>query len=62
VALDDVRQQTIRNTKFIAEKEPDARLKNQDEMRAIAEDPKKSYGFMMGSSMIAGLRTANALD
>jgi 3-(3-hydroxy-phenyl)propionate hydroxylase len=62
VALDDVRQQTIRNTKFIAEKDPDARLKNQDEMRAIAEDPKKSYGFMMGSSMIAGLRTANALD
>jgi 3-(3-hydroxy-phenyl)propionate hydroxylase len=62
VALEDVRQQTIRNTKFIAEKDPDARLKNQDEMRAIAEDPKKSYGFMMGSSMIAGLRTANALD
>lgn len=62
VALEDVRQQTIRNTKFIAEKDSDARLKNQDEMRAIAEDPQKSYGFMMGSSMIAGLRTANALD
>ena len=62
VALEDVRQQTIRNTKFIAEKDPDARLRNQNEMRAIAEDSRKSYGFMMGSSMIAGLRAANALD
>ncbi|MBT3399120.1 MAG: FAD-dependent monooxygenase [Rhodospirillaceae bacterium] len=62
VALEDVRLQTIRNTKFIAEKDADERLRNQDEMRAIAEDPRKSYGFMMGSSMIAGLRAANALD
>ncbi len=62
VALEDVRLQTIRNTKFIAEKDPAERLKNQDEMRATAENPQKSYGFMMGSSMIAGLRAANALD
>lgn len=62
VALEDVRLQTIRNTKFIAEKDPAERLKNQDEMRATAEDPQKSFGFMMGSSMIAGLRAANALD
>ena len=62
VALEDVRLQTIRNTKFIAEKDPDARRANQDEMRAIAENPQKSFGFMMGSSMIAGLRAANALD
>ncbi|MEP4380253.1 MAG: FAD-dependent monooxygenase [Alphaproteobacteria bacterium] len=62
VALEDVRQQTIRNTKFIAEKDPAERQKAHDAMRAIAEDPQKSYGFMMGSSMIAGLRAANALD
>lgn len=62
VALEDVRLQTIRNTKFISEKDLDARRANQDEMRAIADDPQKSFGFMMGSSMIAGLRTANALD
>ena len=62
VALEDVRLQTIRNTKFIAEKDPDARRANQDEMRAIAENPQKSFGFMIGSSMIAGLRAANALD
>ena len=62
MALEDVRLQTIRNTKFIAEKDPAERLKNQDKMRATAEDPQKSFGFMMGSSMIAGLRAANALD
>ena len=62
VALKDVRLQTIRNTRFIAEKDPAERLKNQDEMRATAEDSQKSFGFMMGSSMIGGLRAANALD
>ncbi|MEK9833048.1 MAG: FAD-dependent monooxygenase [Rhodospirillaceae bacterium] len=62
VALEDVRQQTIRNTKFIAEKDPTERRKAHDAMRAIADDPQKSFGFMMGSSMIAGLRAANALD
>ena len=62
VALEDVRQQTIRNTKFIAEKDPTERRKAHDAMRAIADDPQKSFGFMMGSSMIAGRRAANALD
>ena len=62
VALEDVRQQTIRNTKFIAEKDPDERRKSQAEFRAIAEDPDKAFRFMMGSSMLAGLRAANALE
>ena len=62
VALEDVRLQTFRNTKFIAEKDPEARRASQIEMRTIADDPKAAYGFMMGSSMLAGLRAANALD
>lgn len=62
VALEDVRLQTIRNTRFIAEKDPEARRQSQAEMRAIAEDPESAYKFMMGSSMLAGLRAANALD
>ena len=62
MALEDVRLQTIRNTKFIAEKDPEARRASQIEMRTIADDPKAAYGFMMGSSMLAGLRAANALD
>ena len=62
VALEDVRQQTIRNTKFIAEKDPAERRKSQDEMRAVAANADKSFKFMMGSSMIAGLRAANVLE
>lgn len=61
VALEDVRLQTIRNTKFIAEKDPEARRQSQAEMRAIAENPEAAFKFMMGSSMLAGLRAANAL-
>jgi hypothetical protein len=62
VALEDVRLQTIRNTKFIAEKDPAARRQSQAEMRTIAEDPDAAFKFMMGPSMLAGLRAANALD
>lgn len=61
VALEDVRLQTIRNTKFIAEKDPDARRQSQAEMRTIAADKNAAFKFMMGSSMLAGLRAANAL-
>ena len=61
VALEDVREQTIRNTKFLNEKDPAARRESQNAMRGVAEDPQKRRAFMMGSSMIAGLRAANAL-
>jgi 3-(3-hydroxy-phenyl)propionate hydroxylase len=62
VALEDVREQTIRNTKLLNEKDPDVRRESQDTMRRIAEDPEKHREFLMKSSMIAGLRAANALD
>jgi 3-(3-hydroxy-phenyl)propionate hydroxylase len=62
VALEDVRAQTIRNTKLLNEKDPDVRRDSQNAMRDIAGDPQKHRAFLMGSSMIAGLRAANALD
>ena len=62
VALEDVRQQTIRNTKFLNEKDPDVRRESQNAMRDIAEDLQKHRAFLMGSSMIAGLRKANAME
>ena len=62
VALEDVRQQTIRNTKFLNEKDPAARREAHDAMRAIADNPGKRRAFLMNSSMLAGLRTANAMD
>ncbi len=62
VALEDVRQQTIRNTKFLNEKDPAVRRESQEAMRRIAADPQKRREFLMNSSMLAGLRTANAME
>lgn len=62
VALEDVREQTTRNTKLLNEKDPDIRRRSLDEMRSIADDPARKRAFLMGSSMIAGLRKANALE
>ena len=61
VALEDVRAQTIRNTKLLNEKDPDLRRQSLDDMRALGADPARAREFLMGSSMIAGLRAANAL-
>lgn len=61
VALEDVREQTIRNTRFLNEKDPAARRESHDAMRGMAEDPEKRRAFLMDSSMLAGLRTANAM-
>ena len=62
VALEDVREQTIRNTKFLNEKDPAVRRDSQSAMRGIAEDPDKHRDFLLNSSMIAGLRAANAME
>ena len=62
VALEDVREQTIRNTKFLNEKDPAARRESQNAMRGVAEDPARKHDFLMSSSLIAGLRAANALE
>jgi len=61
VALEDVREQTIRNTKLLNEKDPELRRQSLDDMRAMDADPARKRAFLMGSSMIAGLRTANAM-
>ena len=62
VALEDVREQTIRNTKLLNEKDPAVRRDSRDAMRRIAEDPNKRRDFLLSSSMIAGLRAANAME
>ena len=62
VALEDVREQTIRNTKLLNEKDPAIRHESRDAMRRIAEDPNKRRDFLLSSSMIAGLRAANAME
>lgn len=62
VALEDVREQTVRNTRFLHEKDPKVRAESQARLRAIVDDPEKARDFMMRSAMITGLREANALS
>ena len=61
VALEDVREQTIRNTKLLNEKDPELRRQSLDDMRQLGADSARQHAFLMGSSMITGLRTANAM-
>jgi 3-(3-hydroxy-phenyl)propionate hydroxylase len=61
VALQHTQQQTIRNKKLLAEKDPAVRARNHDELRRIAEDPKLARAFLLRSSLIESLREAEAI-
>ena len=61
MALDFVQQSTIRNRETLMEADPVQRQKRHDEMRRTAEDPARAREFLLRSSMIAGLREAEAI-
>jgi 3-(3-hydroxy-phenyl)propionate hydroxylase len=61
VALEHTQQQTIRNKKLLAEKDPAVRARNHDELRRTAEDPKLARAFLLRSSLIESLREAEAI-
>ncbi len=61
VALEDVREQTVRNTRFLSEKDPKVRAESQAKLRAVVDDPAQARDYMMRSAMITGLREADAL-
>lgn len=61
MALDFVQQSTLRNRQTLMEKDPVERRKRHDEMRRIADDPARAREFLLRSSMIAGLREAEAI-
>jgi 3-(3-hydroxy-phenyl)propionate hydroxylase len=61
VALEHTQQQTIRNKKLLAEKDPAVRARNHDELRRTAEDPKLARAFLLRSSLIQSLREAEAI-
>jgi 3-(3-hydroxy-phenyl)propionate hydroxylase len=61
VALQHTQQQTIRNKKLLAEKDPAVRARNHDELRRTAEDPKLARAFLLRSSLIESLREAEAI-
>jgi len=61
VALQHTQQQTIRNKKLLAEKDPAVRSRNHDELRRTAEDPKRARAFLLRTSLIESLREAEAI-
>jgi 3-(3-hydroxy-phenyl)propionate hydroxylase len=58
VAMDVVQEQSKRNRRMMAEKDPSARRAFHDELRRTAADPVAHKAYVMRSSMIASLREA----
>jgi 3-(3-hydroxy-phenyl)propionate hydroxylase len=56
IAIEYINANTARNRKLMAERDPEARRRAQDEMCRIAADPIAAKAFLMKSSMIETLR------
>lgn len=62
VAIEYVNADTQRNKKLIEERDPVARRKTHDELRAIAADPVASRQYLRKTSMIEALERAASID
>ena len=62
VCLDTVQQQSIRNRRMMAARAPEERRAFHDEMRRTVADRESHYRFVLRSSMIDSLRTAETID
>jgi 3-(3-hydroxy-phenyl)propionate hydroxylase len=60
IAIEYINANTARNRKLMAERDPEARRRAQDEMCRIAADPAAAKAFLMKSSMIDALRALPA--
>jgi 3-(3-hydroxy-phenyl)propionate hydroxylase len=61
VAIEYINANTARNKKNIEERDPEARRKTQDELRAIASDPAAAKDYLRKTSMIDALERAAAI-
>jgi 3-(3-hydroxy-phenyl)propionate hydroxylase len=59
VAIEYINANTARNRRLMAERDPQARRRAQDEMCRIAADPIAAKAFLMKSSMIEALRRSS---
>lgn len=62
VASEDVRSQSMRNSRMMSERDPTVRAQSLDRMRRIAEDRDLSRAFLLESSMINGLQKAELIN
>ena len=58
IAVQHTQQQTIRNKKLLAEKDPVVRRRNHDELCRQASDPEAARKFLLRTSLIESLREA----
>lgn len=61
-AIDYVQAQSIANKHTLEERDPQKRRQNLDNLRRIADDPKQHREFVRRSSLIAMLRSAEAIE
>ena len=61
VAIEYINANTARNKKTIEERDPEARRKTQDELRAIAADPSAAKDYLRKTSMIDALERAESI-
>jgi 3-(3-hydroxy-phenyl)propionate hydroxylase len=62
VALDAILKQADRNRNRMQERDPEQRRKALADLQAIVADPARARSYLLGSSMIAGLRLAAAIQ
>jgi len=62
IAIDYVKQATMRNRQLMEERDPEKRAAALADMRASAEDPERAREVMLRASMISAVRRAEALD
>ena len=61
VATEFVQEQSIANKKRLEARNPEARKRNLDELRAMAANPERARQFLLRTSMIASQRRADAM-
>jgi 2-polyprenyl-6-methoxyphenol hydroxylase-like FAD-dependent oxidoreductase len=61
-AIEYVQAQSIANKRTLEERDPDKRRQNLDNLRRMADDPKLHHDFVRRSSLIAMLRSAEAIE
>ena len=60
--IEFVQEQTILNKKRLEERDPAARARRFDELRAIADDPAQHKEFLLRTSLLASVRKARAME
>ncbi len=61
VALSHTQADTMQNKRRLAEQDPAVRKKNQDDLRRTSEDPVAARKFLLRTSLLDGLREAEAI-